>query len=345
MIEDMQRQLQTYYAKAYPSQERLQIDQLTSISSGWESDVYAFAVEHGLPDNRQSHNLVLRIYPGNDASEKSRKEFRGMSQLYKAGYPVPQVHLLEVENSPFGKPFIIMDKIEGETLGDVMSTASPERQRELISVFSGLLVQLHTLEWQPYVSDPSRYDTSGNPYLFIDQWLNLMRNYLKQLPVEGLAVYLDWLEAHRNEMPCVMPTPVHLDYHASNVLLSDDGNPVVIDWTQIEISDPRFDLAWTLLLMGSHRDEERRQLILSEYERQLGAKVESLDYFDVAACLKRLGSVAISLVHGPEKLGMRPEAVEAMKAEADSLRKVYDLLVERTAIESPEIARLLTSLS
>ena len=100
-----------------------------------------------------------------------------------------------------------------------------------------------------------------------------------------------------------------------------------------------------LYVYGIPHVEERRKLILQEYESQLGAKVKNLDYFDVAACLKRLAAVFISLAHGPEKLGLRPEAVEAMKNEAEPLGKVYELLVKRTGIQSPEISGLLKSLS
>jgi hypothetical protein len=46
------------------------------------------------------------MYPGNDAYEKSAKEFVTMKHLHEVGYPVPQVHHLERENSPWGKPFV-----------------------------------------------------------------------------------------------------------------------------------------------------------------------------------------------------------------------------------------------
>ncbi len=55
--------------------------------------------------------------------------------------------------------------------------------------------------------------------------------------------------------PCYHP--VHWDYHPGNVLLRDDSSAVVIDWTQIDVSDPRFDLAWTLLLVSSYEGAER----------------------------------------------------------------------------------------
>ena len=89
MTDDMLGQLQTYYASALSSLENVQVKELTAISTGWESDVYSFTAEHGQPDNLQSQELILRIYPGDDASEKSSKEFRGMTKLFEAGYPVP----------------------------------------------------------------------------------------------------------------------------------------------------------------------------------------------------------------------------------------------------------------
>ena len=38
----------------------------------------------------------------------------------------------------------------------------------------------------------------------------------------------------------------------------------------MDISDSRFDLAWTLLLMSTHGDPEIRGLILREYKRLSG---------------------------------------------------------------------------
>jgi aminoglycoside phosphotransferase (APT) family kinase protein len=144
------------------------------------------------------------------------------------------------------------------------------------------------------------------------------------------------LDERRDGVACLQPSPIHWDFHPANVLLRKDGSAVVIDWTQVGVSDARFDLAWTLLLAGSQGSMAWRDRILAEYERLVGARVEQLDYFEVVACLKRLGSVIISLTHGPEKLGMRPEAVAMMKQRLDAIRKVYELLVERTGLEVAE---------
>ena len=346
----MRDHLQACYARAFPDKQGAQVSDLVNISDGWESEIYAFDVEHGLQDQRQREGLILRIYPGDDAQAKSAREFRGMSQLYEAGYPVPRVLLLECEDSPFdkGKPFIIMERIEGQVLWPILFSSPERRRQELLALFCRLFVRLHALDWRPLADaladDAARYDAEGS-YVFVDRWLSGARSALERFPLPGFLPLLGWLETRRDQVPCRHRSPVHWDYHPGNVLLREDGSAMVVDWTQIEVSDARFDLAWTLLLVGSHEGMEWREPILREYERLAGVEVEQIEYFDVAACLKRLGSVAISLSLGPEQLGMRPGAQASMRQHVEAYERVYDLLLERTGIPVAEVEAMLASLS
>jgi aminoglycoside phosphotransferase (APT) family kinase protein len=159
-------------------------------------------------------------------------------------------------------------------------------------------------------------------------------------------VYIvDWLEARRDAVPCLRPAPIHGDYHPGNVLLRADGSAVVIDWTGFAVSDPRFDLAWTMLLMGAHEDWSWRDRILAEYQRLIGAAVPQMEWFEVCACGRRLHNVLVSMSEGAEKLGMRPGAVESMKQQLGALQRVRDLLEARTGIALSEVGRLLASLA
>ncbi len=344
MSDNMQSRLQAYYAHAFPARQGVRVSDLANISAGWESEMYSFNVEHGPAGERQREELVLRIYPGNDAHTKSAREFHGMSQLHKAGYPVPEVLVLGREDSPFGKPFVIMERIEGQILWPLLFGSPEEKQRELLTLFCKLFVQLHALEWRPFVRDAARYDT-GDPYTFVDRELDKWRSYIARFPNSDFLPLMEWLESRRSQVPCLRPSPIHWDFHPGNVLLRDDGSAVVIDWTQLDISDSRFDLAWTLVLVSSYEGPEWRERILGEYEHLAGARVEQMGYFEVAACFKRLGSVALSLSYGPEKLGMRPGAEGVMKQQMGAIKRVYDLLLERTAIRVAEVERLFASLS
>jgi hypothetical protein len=68
------------------------------------------------------------------------------------------------------------------------------------------------------------------------------------------------------------------------------------------------------------------------YERTEGNKVENIEYFEVVAATRRLGSIYLSLGEGAEKLGMRPEAASIMRQQATHIKAVVKVLSERTGI-------------
>jgi aminoglycoside phosphotransferase (APT) family kinase protein len=135
-----------------------------------------------------------------------------------------------------------------------------------------------------------------------------------------------------------------MDYHPYNILLRSDGAAFVIDWTSAQVSDYRLDLAWTLLLMSTYGNPEVRDLVLREYERIAGHEAEQIEFFEAAACLRRLVTIHISLSAGAEKLGMRAGA-EAMMADVDHITSVYAVLRERTGIRITKIEELLSTLA
>ena len=336
-LSEIQSRLQDYYRSTFPDQRGAQILEVTQLNLGWESIIYAFKVVADPKSGSQPQNLILRIYPGTDAYFKSKCEFEGMQVLHRLGYPAPQVYRLEREISPFEKPFILMEKIEGELLWSVLNQASPERVAALLSQFCALLVQLHQLEWKDFVpnDEQQRYQ---NPYIFVDSFLSQLISAGENFSgLNTLLPAVDWLKNHRDAVPCTYPAPVHWDFHPGNLILRPDGTMSVIDWTQIQVSDPRFDLGWTLLLIGVYEGDDLRRSILTEYQRIAGIEIDQLAFFDVANALKRLGSVMISLSAGADQMGMRPDAVENMRRDFPALQRVYDLLADRTGIRAPEI--------
>jgi aminoglycoside phosphotransferase (APT) family kinase protein len=95
--------------------------------------------------------MILRIYPREDAREKSIREFDGLQRLLAAGCPVAKAFTLEQDNSPFGKPFLLMEGIEGELLWLLIDRSTPRQAKTLLTRFCELLVQLHSLDWRSFV--------------------------------------------------------------------------------------------------------------------------------------------------------------------------------------------------
>ena len=341
---EIQNKLLSFYEKKYASLKNIKISHLTTISDGWENEVYSFTIECEKAAGRAHEDLILRIYPGDGASQKAAKEFNGMKKLHEVGFPVPEVLILELDDSPFGKPFVIMERIHGRLMGQVIDESPDEKKLELITLFCKMFVDLHALDWESFTPDPTIYE-NGDSYTFINNWLSEGQETIDRFQRSEFTPSLNWLRERSLDVPCERLSVIHFDYHPYNVLLRDDGRAFVIDWTNIDVGDFRIDLAWTILLTSTYGNPEAREIILGEYERIAGRKIEQIEYFEVAASLRRLFSIAVSLGDGADKLGMRPEAVEMMKQNVGHIKNVYAFLYDRTGITIPEIEKLMSNIS
>ena len=299
--------------------------------TGWESVIYAFTLTSGPPDARKTDRCVMRMLTGADFAE-AKKEFQILSNLYRAGYPVPEVFGLGSEEDGFGHPFILMQRIEG---GDFPSRFphTPEDDQAPLVAFIELFRQLHTLDWRPYFDNPEELAPPDDPYFHYDRLLAFFRYHKDSGGVDPLLPLMDWLESQRDRAVCFQPSVIHWDFHADNILEDADGKLYVVDWTSAEIGDYRFDLGWTLALALAYGGEIRRKLILDEYERQLGGQVPELDLFEAAACLRRFGAVMISLALGADAFGMRPDTVEAMHRDRVPMTRLYERLRTITGLD------------
>jgi aminoglycoside phosphotransferase (APT) family kinase protein len=314
---------------------------LTRLADGWETAVYGFDLARG----GSIQPFVLRLYYGNQATHKAEREFDALQRLRRGHFPVPEPVHLESSAAPLGRPFILIERVSGAALWPLIFR-DPElpRSQALLRHFCGLMARLHALDWRSLVDDPTQDDCSSDPYLYINRELAFVRSLAKGRGQGAYTPGMAWIEAHRFEAACRQGSIIHWDFHPGNVLLRPDDTMVVIDWTQGTISDARFDLAWTLVLLGSTEGERWRKIILREYEQALGSEVQSLDYFLAYACLRRLFSVTVSLDHGAEALGMRPGAEGMMRKHAAPLRRVLALFQGITGVPLPEIERRLAEL-
>ena len=338
----VQQRLQAYCVQLFADRQ-VRVGRVARVGAGWETEIYSFDVESRPAAQVRREGLIVRLYPGDGASAKAAHEFQGMRQLHDSGYPVPRVFALEGDSAPLGRPFILMERIDGEIMWPLLISSTGGHQQQLLTLFCELFLWLHRLDWRPFVDDAERYEREGPSYAFVDGCLSDASAAFARFPLPGFDRLLGWLQEQRHLLPCSQPSVVHGDFHPYNILLRGDGSPAVIDWSGLRVTDARFDLAWTLLLTSTYAGAGWRDLILHEYERLAGAKMAQIERFEAFACARRLFEVTASLSEGAERFGMRPEAVAMMQQQKEPLKRVYDLLLARTGLRLAAVETVLAS--
>jgi aminoglycoside phosphotransferase (APT) family kinase protein len=336
---EVQRALQEFYGSGETGHGGLQVSGVTLLGSGFETDVFAFSLAADGEGAGDAQDLVLRVYAGEGTAEKPTREFAAMGRLREAGYPVPRVLALSRDRSPLGRPFLIMERIHGVSLG------WEDRRPEVQALFCRLMADLHALNGSDILPDsPLAY--ARDPFAFIDRELSYLAALLSRLegsepPSQRDA--LAWLRSRRSAVPCERLAVLHGDFHRNNILLRADGAPFVIDWSNVRLGDCRSDLAWTRLLTRADAQPDGGETELRVYERLAGAEVRMIEYFEVAACTRLLLSRLNSLQFGAARQGMRPGADALMRRDSDFMSYVAALLKQRTTIETSDVEDALTA--
>ncbi|MFX1561096.1 MAG: phosphotransferase family protein, partial [Promethearchaeota archaeon] len=199
------------YLRSSLGQDDINVHNLQYITSGWETEILSFDLEKS---TGQVLNLVARIYPGADAVSKAQKESSIMRKIHEIGYPVPRVHIVETESFQLGNPFIIMDRINGNTLDDKLH----EDQRRWLRVFFDLFVRLHKLDWRR-LTPQDKIPMFEDPYFYIKSTLSEIEIGLKHIGKEEFLPIVDWARDRYTDVPCKTPSIIHGDFHPFNILV------------------------------------------------------------------------------------------------------------------------------
>jgi aminoglycoside phosphotransferase (APT) family kinase protein len=198
----------------------------TRITGGLDTYIYAFRLG-GHVEGLASQPLILRLYPSVNRGPNALREAELLRFLAGAGYPVPRTLEASAETDEFGAPYIVMERLPGQTILDRVK-ADPRRAPALIDALAAAHAALHQLDpagW-PFPIDPGTWE--------VDRRLAAAEE--AGPPADPALALGDGAAI------------CHYDFHPMNALIDDAGRVAVIDWEGAGIGDRHSDLARTLVL-------------------------------------------------------------------------------------------------
>lgn len=334
MSSELQANLRGYLHTKFDFYELVEVPKFELISSNSESSVYAFDMRYKDKGTVHTDKLILKVFTDDMyGKDRTLKERHALKQLFHRGYPVPRPIASEIEPVHLGMPFIIMERVPGQLLGDALAVVSGDEQRELIERFVGPLADLHTMKWQVLADNLIVKDE----YTLIKRELYNLKTMAAEY--ESLQPVLQWLNDRREDVPCLRPSITHGDYHPWNVLLTDDDKLSVIDWGW-HISDPRYDVGWTLTTLARDGLMTLRESVLEAYEKLTEHAVDQLTYFEVLTNLRWLLNILGALKsQAPYLNGTAASARDALTI---PVKRTLEMLTKDTGLELPTADQLLS---
>jgi aminoglycoside phosphotransferase (APT) family kinase protein len=216
------------------------------LSGGFDTTVMAFALR-GVPAEWQG-DLILRVMGFAASAVRVRREAATHAALVEAGFPAPRILLAEPEGAALGKPFLIMERIAGETMWT--SIVGPNgRLRRLLDMprqLGEIHAQLHGIAGATLLASARRFDVDPDLLTLAGEVRRLHRR-AEEAGLSGLLPGTTWLQRNL-PAPAQPETICHGDFHPLNIMVDGERFTGVIDWPQAIVAEAAYDVGATRLL-------------------------------------------------------------------------------------------------
>lgn len=220
---------------------------------------------------------------------------------------VPPVRWLESTGEVLGRPFFLMDRVDGVVPPDVMPytfgdnwlfDASPEEQRRLQDRTVEVLAKLHSIPNAAQVFgflqdvDPPGETALHRHFGWLKSWYEFSVPDIGRSPLVERA--LAWLEDRfPDDVAAAEPVLVWGDARIGNVIYQDFTPVAVLDWEMATVGPREFDLAWIsfahmvfqeltkLAGMPGMPDFLTESDVRATYRELTGVEIGDLDWFYV----------------------------------------------------------------
>lgn len=152
-------------------------------------------------------------------------EALNQARIEQTGVSIPKLLGVNVVD---GKWAIVMEYIEGKTLAQLMQE-EPEKKEEYLEFFVDLQMKLHALTCP-----------------MLNKLKDKMHDKISRSGLDATTRYD--LHIHLDSMPKHSKI-CHGDFNPSNIIITKDGTPYILDWSHVTQGNASADVARTYLLM------------------------------------------------------------------------------------------------
>jgi aminoglycoside phosphotransferase (APT) family kinase protein len=211
--------------------EQVTIEELHQLTGGASRQTWSF---DALSADGSRRPLILRRDPPEAPPKGMRAEALAIMAAARAGVPEPEVIAHSDDASLVDAPFIVMERVEGETLARRIL-----RDEQFAAIRPKLAEQCGEALARVHSIAPAEVPGLERPDV-----LGKLRQTLGEFddPSPALELGLRWLEQHRPE-----PTDevvLHGDFRNGNLVIGADGIRAVLDWENVHLGDPMQDLGY-----------------------------------------------------------------------------------------------------
>lgn len=212
---------------------------------------------------------VMRVAPSADdipvfPSYRLDHQYEVMQRVGElTDVPVPRLRWIDPTGEVIGRPFFLMDRVDGVVPPDVMpytfggnwfADAPAERRRGLQDATVEVLAQLHSIpdaeQTFAFLEAGRTGDTALRRHFgWVRSWYEFATGDIGRSPLLERA--FDWLAANwPADADTAPPVLCWGDARIGNVLYRDFAPAAVLDWEEASLGPREFDVAW---LIFAHR--------------------------------------------------------------------------------------------
>ena len=211
----------------------------TPLSGGFATTLLAFR-QSGVPAGWDGP-LILRVMTRTDQGPRVLREVAVHDALVQAGFPAPRVLLHETELAPLGLPFLVMERLPGETMFSAVARRGLPAVLAVPRRLAELHVRLHRVNGET-VRASARVLGVDPAVMGVQADVERLHRRIARERLTALLPAADWLVGH-------LPAPVqaeaicHGDFHPLNIMMEGDRITGVIDWANVVLGEPAYDVA------------------------------------------------------------------------------------------------------